>query len=147
MIGDRGYEFSVEHRWPIPGLSHINSWVANRIQGATFVDCGQTWTAPGNVIHNEHNSLASAGLGVRARLTQYMQGFVDFGFGLENRNSIEPYGQPTARIHFGVRSDLLPDDYRTWGNKVAEVNVKPHFKRRAKKIDEAKKTISSATSN
>jgi hypothetical protein len=70
-----------------------------------------------------------------------MQGFVDFGFGLLDRSDVEPNAQPTARIHFGVRSDLLPDDYRTWGKDVARVNVQPRYKRSAKKIDAAKKLI------
>jgi hemolysin activation/secretion protein len=145
LLGDRGYQFSVEHRWPVPGLHKVNPWLGDRIQGATFFDYGRTWLDSSNFRKNIETSLASAGLGVRARLSQYMQGFVDFGFGLMNRTNIEPNAQPTARIHFGVRSDLLPDDYRTWGKDVAQVNVKPHYKHSAKKIEEAKKQVISHT--
>jgi hypothetical protein len=72
-----------------------------------------------------------------------MQGYVDFGFGLLDRNDIEINSQPTARIHFGVRSDLLTDEYKSWGKDVSTVNVKPRRKGQAKKINEAKKVISS----
>lgn len=143
LIGDRGYQFSVEHRWPVPGLKYISPQLADRIQGATFFDYGRAWMDSSNHRSIQRNdvSLASAGIGVRARLSQYMQGFVDFGFGLLDRSDVEPNAQPTARIHFGVRSDLLADDYRTWGKDVARVNVQPRFKRSAKKIDAAKKLI------
>lgn len=146
MIGDRGYQFSVEHRWPVPGLHRVNPWLGDHIQGATFFDYGRTWIDSGNKRFNPNQrgvtSLASAGLGVRARLTQYMQGFVDFGFGLMDRNDIEINSQPTARIHFGVRSDLLTDEYKSWGKDVTNVNVKPRHKDEAKKIEQTKKTIS-----
>jgi hemolysin activation/secretion protein len=143
LIGDRGYQFSVEHRWPVPGLRYISPQLADRIQGATFFDYGRAWQDNSNhrSLRRDDISLASAGIGVRARLSQYMQGFVDFGFGLLDRSDVEPNAQPTARIHFGVRSDLLPDDYRTWGKDVARVNVQPRYKRSAKKIDAAKKLI------
>jgi hemolysin activation/secretion protein len=147
MIGDRGYQFSVEHRWPVPGLRRVNPWLADHIQGATFFDYGRVWNDSKNTRTNPnqrgYTSLASAGLGVRARLTQYMQGYVDFGFGLLDRNDIEINSQPTARIHFGVRSDLLTDEYKSWGKDVSTVNVKPRRKGQAKKINEAKKVISS----
>lgn len=141
LRGDRGYQFSVEHRWPVPGLHKVNPWLADRIQGASFFDYGRAWMDSSSSRRNIETTLASAGLGVRARLSQYMQGFVDFGFGLMNRTDIEPNAQPTARVHFGVRSDILPDDYRAWGKDVAQVNVKPHYKRDAKKIEAAKKQL------
>ncbi len=146
MIGDRGYQFSLEHRWPVPGLHRINPWLGDRIQGATFFDYGRTWIDGGNKRFNPNQrgvtSLASAGLGVRARLSQYMQGFVDFGFGLVDRSDLEINAQPTARIHFGVRSDLLTDEYKSWGKDTVSVNVKPRHKDDAKKIEDSKKTIS-----
>lgn len=146
MIGDRGYQFSIEHRWPVPGLGKINPWMGDHIQGATFFDYGRTWIDSGNNRFNPAQkgvtSLASAGLGVRARLSQHMQGFVDFGFGLVNRSDLEINAQPTARIHFGVRSDLLTDEYKSWGKDVNTVNVKPRDKKQSQKINEAKNTIS-----
>jgi hemolysin activation/secretion protein len=139
LIGDRGYQFSAEHRWPVPGLHHLSPWLADRIQGATFVDFGQTWLDRGNVafidgVSNRKNRtlLLGAGIGVRARLTQYMQGFVDCGFGLVDRGNIEPNAQPTARVAFGIRSDLLPEDYRAWSKKETTVKVKARNTRYAK---------------
>lgn len=151
MIGDRGYQFSVEHRWPVPGLHRVNPWLADHVQGATFFDYGRVWNDSKNTRTNPnqrgYTSLASAGLGVRARLTQYMQGYVDFGFGLLDRNDIEINAQPTARIHFGVRSDLLTDEYKAWGKDVSTINVKPRHKGQAKKINQAKQVISSNKMN
>ncbi len=143
LIGDRGYQFSIEHRWPVPGLRLASPWLADRVQGATFFDYGRTWMDASNsrTPQRSEKSLASAGLGVRFRLTQYMQGFVDFGFGLLSRSDIEPNAQPTARIHFGVRSDLLSDTYKGWGNDTARINVKPRYKRAAQKIDQSKKEV------
>ncbi len=145
LRGDRGYQFSVEHRWPVPGLHKVNPWLGDRIQGATFFDYGRAWLDNSNVRRNTETTLASAGLGVRARLSQYMQGFVDFGFGMMNRTDIEPNAQPTARVHFGVRSELLPDSYRAWGKDTTRVSVKPHHKQSAKKIEEARKQIQVST--
>jgi hemolysin activation/secretion protein len=146
MIGDRGFQFSMEHRWPVPGLRRINPWLGDHIQGATFFDYGRTWNDSKNTRVNPNQrgvtSLASAGLGFRARLTQYMQGFVDFGFGMIDRSDLEINAQPTARIHFGVRSDLLSDEYKTWGKDVTHVNVKPRHQKDSKKINQAKQTIS-----
>jgi hemolysin activation/secretion protein len=146
MIGDRGYQFSVEHRWPVPGLRRINPWLGDHVQGATFFDYGRTWNDSKNTRVNPNQrgitSLASAGLGVRARLTQYMQGFVDFGVGMLDRSDLEINAQPTARIHFGVRSDLLSDEYRAWGKDVTSVNVKPRHQKDAQKMNQAKQTIS-----
>jgi hemolysin activation/secretion protein len=140
LIGDRGYQFSVEHRWPVPGLRLASPWLADRLQGATFFDFGRTWMDKSNTRTPQRieTTLAGAGLGVRMRLSQYMQGFVDFGFGLLARSDIEPNAQPTARIHFGVRSDLLADSYKTWGKNVEQIHVKPRLKRAAQKIDQSK---------
>jgi hypothetical protein len=42
-----------------------------------------------------------------------MQGFIDVGFGLGDRKDAEPQRhQPTARVHFGIRTDLFPETYR-----------------------------------
>lgn len=146
MIGDRGFQFSVEHRWPVPGLRYINPWLGERIQGATFFDYGRTWIDSSNKRFNPrqvgYTSLAGAGVGLRARLSQYMQGFVDLGFGLQNRSNIEINAQPTARVHFGIRSDLLTDQYKEWGNKTASINVQPRHQKEAKKINQTKSKIS-----
>lgn len=121
LAGDRGYSFSIEHRWPIPGLGILSPWLADRLQGATFFDFGRVWLDRSNSLFVDGRSnrpnrtlLAGAGVGLRARLTQYMQGFVDLGWGLVNRSGVEPNAQPSFRVHFGLRANLLPEGYRDW---------------------------------
>jgi hemolysin activation/secretion protein len=122
LIGDRGINLGAEWRFPIPGLKKINPWLGNRIQGAVFYDYGRVWQDSSNRMYvanksnkAENTMLHSVGFGFRTQLTRFAQGFLDFGFGLVNRDIQEPHSQPTARIHFGVRSDFLPENYRVWG--------------------------------
>ncbi len=121
LAGDRGYSFGIEHRWPIPGMHAVCPWLSERVQGATFFDFGRVWLDHSSSLFISGTSnrpmrtlLAGAGVGLRARLTQYTQGFVDLGWGLVNRSSVEPLGQPSFRVHFGVRANLLPEGYRDW---------------------------------
>lgn len=121
LAGDRGYNFSVEHRWPIPGLHRVSPWLSDRVQGATFFDVGQVFLDRSNSLFVEGQSqlskrtlLVGAGVGLRARLNSLLQGFVDFGWGLVNRTSVEPNAQPSFRVHFGVRANMMPEDYRDW---------------------------------
>jgi hemolysin activation/secretion protein len=116
LIGDRGFNFTVEHRWPIPFLRAASPWLADRLQGVSFFDLG--WVGidrrsatfvPGVSNTGLRQFLMGTGFGLRYRLTQYLQGFVDCGFGLTDAGKIEPNAQPVARVHFGIRSDLLPD--------------------------------------
>ncbi len=130
LIGDRGYNISIEDRFPLPFLRAISPWLAERLQGAAFFDIGQVWIDSDNdrfvgiSALNDDNLLMGAGVGLRARLSQYLQGFVDFGFGLINHDDREGLGQgqPTMRIHFGVRSNLLAEDYRTRSNRTTTLN-------------------------
>jgi|GEM_PF-1375981 len=124
LAGDRGYSFTAEHRWPIPGLRHVSPWLDNRLQGATFFDFGNVWLDRSNKLFIEGQShqpkrtlLAGAGVGFRLQLNTLMQGFADLGWGLVNRTSIEPNAQPSFRVHFGIRANLLPEDYRDWNSK------------------------------
>ncbi len=125
LVGDRGYSLSIEHRWPIPFLRRVSPWLADRVQGASFFDMGQVWLdrtnpnfIPGLSNKRERTLLMGAGVGIRARLTRFLIGFVDFGFGLVNREMVEPLAQPTARVHFGVRSNLLPEDFLQRGDRI-----------------------------
>lgn len=118
LFGDRGYTFNIEHRWPVPGVSHVSPWLDQRIQGATFFDMAQVWldnSTPGGFpaarSQAKNSFLSGAGVGIRAALTQYFEGFADVGFGFMKRSQ-EPNATPTARLHFGVRSNLIPQDYR-----------------------------------
>jgi hemolysin activation/secretion protein len=119
FIGDRGYSLTVEDRWPIPFLKHLSPWLSERVQGVVFFDMGQIWLDksnqryfPGVSSSASRSLLMGTGVGLRARLTQYLEGFVDLGFGLVNRDLLEPNGQHTARVHFGIRSALLPERFR-----------------------------------
>lgn len=131
FVGDRGYNFTIEDRFPIPFLSHVSPWLADRLQGAVFFDIGQTFLdrdnarfVPGVSNRSSNTLLLGTGFGLRARLTQYLQGFIDVGFGLVDRSAAAfPNGDPTARIHFGIRSDLLPEDLKKRGNKKECVNA------------------------
>lgn len=112
--GDKGYFVSIEDRWPVPFLHRLSPYLDERIRGAVFYDMGQVWTSQssprftGGVTNRfDHTFLASAGVGVRYRLTHYLTGFMDAGFGLVDRNVLEFNAQPTARVHFGIRSDLF----------------------------------------
>lgn len=120
LFGDRGYNLGVEYRFPLPGLKYISESASNRIQGALFYDIGQVWKDRSNPYYDPKTAtlakttlLQGVGFGVRAQLSRFLQGFVDVGFGLGDRKAIEPQmRQPTARVHFGVRSDLFPYDYK-----------------------------------
>lgn len=135
LIGDRGFQLNVEHRWPVPGLGKVSPWLAERVQGATFFDLGRVSLDRSNSLfiagqsnRPERTLLIGAGVGLRARVNTLMQGFVDFGWGLVNRGSVEPNAQPSFRVHFGIRSNLLPEDYRDWtkvGKKPATEAVSP----------------------
>lgn len=130
LLGDKGYNLSAEWRWPIPMLAHVNPWLSQRLQGAFFFDYGQAWLNKNNVnfipgISNtsKRTSLMSTGIGFRAHLTDYMQGYADLGFGLLNRGDVEPNAQPTVRVHFGVRSELLSNDYKSRTDKVTPIKT------------------------
>lgn len=126
LIGDRGLNLGVEDRFPIPGLKKISPWLGSRIQGVLFYDFGKVWLDHSNVNFVDGVSdspqqtfLQSVGFGCRAQLTRFLQGFIDVGFGLNNRKDVEPQRrQPTARVHFGIRTDLLPENYRMRNQKV-----------------------------
>lgn len=107
----------------MPFLKRANPWLAERLRGITFFDFGQAWIDKSNPRYISgvsaqfgRTTLASVGIGARYRLTQYLQGFVDAGWGLFNRNAIELNADPTVRMHFGIRSDLLPRPFRTRPN-------------------------------
>lgn len=125
LIGDRGYNFSIEHQFPIPGMKYVSPWLDERVRGTLFYDVGRVWLDKSNPFYVAGQSdkinrtlLQSVGFGLRAQITRFAQGFIDVGFGLNNRDEIEPLSQPTARIHFGVRSDLFADNYQMRGPSI-----------------------------
>lgn len=125
LTGDRGVDFGIEHQVIVPGLHRINPWLGGRIQLATFYDIGRVWLdgsnpsfAQGRANRRESTMLHAVGFGVRAQLSRFMEGFVDVGFGL-NRHELERWvNQPTARVHFGVRSNLISRDFKMRGREV-----------------------------
>jgi len=145
LTGDRGWSFGVEDRFPIPFLRHVSPYLADRVQGAVFFDYGQAWLDQSNTSYVDGISgsagrtlLMSVGTGVRARITRFASGFVDLAWGLVDRNQAEPTAQPTFRVHFGIRSELLPDtmkthdmgdpvEIKTNNERVATQNTGPYF--------------------
>jgi hemolysin activation/secretion protein len=127
LIGDRGLNLGIEHRFPVPGLKWVSPWLSQRVQAAWFYDYGRVWLDHSNETYvkgisdvKQRTLLQSVGFGFRAQLTRFLQGYVDFGFGLGDRKDVEPLRrQPTARVHFGIRTDLMPMAYRMRGNTVS----------------------------
>ena len=117
--GDQGHWYSAEYHTPIPLLSKVLPWVADHTRLVGFVDFGQTWQdasggrfRPGVSNDSKMTTLLSTGFGLRYRLSQYLQGFVDAGWGLGNPNAPEINNRPTARVHFGIRSTLLKKPWK-----------------------------------
>ena len=129
LIGDRGYSLNVEHQWPLP---YAKKWApdwAQDVRGLFFFDIGQTWIdndsvnfVPGLSNTRNRSLLMSAGVGFRYRLTQYFEGFTDLGFPLLNRAAIEPNSMPSIRVHFGLRSSLLPEALKVRSKKVFKLS-------------------------
>lgn len=121
ITGDSGYNLGAEVRFPIPGLKKVSPWLGDRIQGAYFMDVGQAWLDRSNTSYVASNNtrsgnntsastfMAGTGFGVRAQLSRFLIGFLDAGFGLTNNREPGNFAKPTARVYFGVRSDLLSD--------------------------------------
>jgi hemolysin activation/secretion protein len=127
---ERGYTLSVEHHWPVPYLKKIAPKLAKNVRGVTFADWGHAWLDPSNprFIRGQSNdsdatTLASVGIGFRARLSRFCQGFVDIGYGLFDRSSWELLQQPTVRAHFGIRSDM----FQQAPGYVEHANRPPHM--------------------
>lgn len=106
LIGDNGYFLSAELRFPLMFLpKNIGKLqVRDRIRGAVFVDHGGAFPDDGETSKPHHTDyLTGVGLGLRGSITKYLVGRVDWGFALGRRE--DP--QPTARLHFGLESNLL----------------------------------------
>ncbi len=142
LSGDRGWNFGVEDRFPIPGLRKVSPYLADRIQGAVFFDYGQVWLDKKSplFIQGVSNTLSrqlllSVGGGFRARLNRYAQGFVDLAWGLSNRSSVEPTrSNHTMRVHFGIRSELLPDTLKKHDTGEPELIKEAYSSKEEKKL-------------
>jgi hemolysin activation/secretion protein len=122
QFGDKGYTLNAEYRYPIWGLDKISPKVSDMLQGAAFVDFAQVFTDKNSSAYNintsndsEKTTLLGTGVGLRLAVNQYFEGFIDLGIGLLDRDKTEPNGMPSARAHFGVRSNLVPQTYKSRG--------------------------------
>lgn len=117
MYGDSGIVTNIKHHWPIPFLARSNPRLSKRMRGVTFFDFGHGWLRSTRNLPVSETTLISAGIGLRYPLTHYLQGFMDFAWWIGNydnfagQNFADPEIQPSTRIHFGIRSDLLSQPY------------------------------------
>ncbi|MFM7468428.1 MAG: ShlB/FhaC/HecB family hemolysin secretion/activation protein [Vampirovibrionales bacterium] len=118
VTADRGLQASLEYQAPFWGVQRVSPWLADRTAWVAFVDMSHAWYDASHArfalagTSRRAGQLLGVGLGVRYRLTPYLQGFVDAGFPLvRSLEALSLNGQPTMRLHFGVRSHLVQ---RTW---------------------------------
>jgi hemolysin activation/secretion protein len=102
LLGDNGYFVSAELRIPLPFLPETIGGVPirDKFSGVAFVDHGAAFTPISNT-YNGNNYLTSVGFGLRAALTKYLNGRVDYGFRL---NKVQP-NQSVGRVHFGIEAN------------------------------------------
>lgn len=104
MIGDQGYLFSAELRFPFWGAP---AFVQNHAQGVLFVDHGGVFlnddsdspAGPGR-----HRLITSYGVGLRTRLSRFLTGRLDVG--ITHDWTPSPHSN-NLRIHYSVQSQLF----------------------------------------
>ncbi len=118
LFGDRGVNFNAEYRYPIWGLDKIAPKLAENLQGVVFADVAQvlidrdTAGRGAGVSKRDSTTLVGTGGGLRLSVNDWVEGFLDIGVGLMDRAAKEPTAQPSARVHFGFRTNLLPQSYK-----------------------------------
>ena len=121
LFGDKGFTVNAEYRYPIWGLAKIAPKLAENLQGVLFVDASQVVVAKNTsgrltgASNRGNTTLVGTGAGLRLAINDTLEGFVDFGVGLTDRANMEPNAQPSVRVHFGVRSQLIPAKYKKRG--------------------------------
>jgi len=121
LFGDKGYTLNGEYRFPIWGLDKFAPTVADKLQGVIFGDVAQVFTDSdssaftGGSTARTSTTLVGTGTGLRLSVSDHLEGFVDLGVGLSDRTMKEPNAQPAVRVHFGVRSQLIPKKYQKRG--------------------------------
>ena len=115
-LGDSGFVVSAEYRYPLAFLPE--GWVVPKtktrlkdtLEVTTFADFGGVFNNSNTASTNPSSGLASAnsyaggvGVGLRAKLTQYLSARLDLAFPLIH---IAPE-QANARLHFGLESQLF----------------------------------------
>lgn len=109
VIGDQGMFLSGE--WHVPAFMIPESWnipktnynLRDNIQFVTFADFGGVFVNKPVAGVERSEYVLGAGVGVRARLTDYLVGRIDLGFPVMRQ--APDSGSP--RIHFGLESNLL----------------------------------------
>jgi hemolysin activation/secretion protein len=121
LFGDKGFTVNAEYRYPIWGLAKIAPKLAENLQGVLFVDASQVVVAKNTsgrlagASNRGNTTLVGTGAGLRLAINDTLEGFVDFGVGLTERDAVEPNAQPSVRLHFGIRSQLIPAKYKKRG--------------------------------
>lgn len=109
IIGDQGFFLSGE--WHVPAFFIPHSWtipktnynLRDNIQFVTFTDFGGAYTNKPVAGVERSEYVLGAGVGVRARLTDYLVGRIDLGFPVMRQ--APDSGSP--RVHFGLESNLF----------------------------------------
>jgi hemolysin activation/secretion protein len=117
LFTDSLYFSSLEYYFPIPGLKRMSPSLHEKLRGVAFVDAAyarldeeRTLPVAGTA---RDTFLMSAGVGLRVKFNQHVQGFVDAAWGLNEANnfvgisSLSPDIGPGARVHFGIRANVL----------------------------------------
>ena len=115
-LGDSGFVVSAEYRYPLAFLP--DGWVIPKtttrlkdtLELTTFADFGGVFNNTNSASTNPSSGLASAnsyaggvGVGLRAKLTQFLSARLDVAFPLIH---LAPE-QANARLHFGLESQLF----------------------------------------
>ena len=97
-MGDYGYNFNSEFRFPVlPEKLDIFS-LKDKVQGVAFADLGSTFYGNNNM--GRDTTLMGLGGGLRIRLSKFLMGRVDYGVGMLNKDEDIPF----AKLHFGIES-------------------------------------------
>ncbi|MCA9798048.1 MAG: ShlB/FhaC/HecB family hemolysin secretion/activation protein [Cyanobacteria bacterium HKST-UBA04] len=109
LIADKGMVSSVEIRVPLRvfpkdwKLPLAEQSLNDALEAVGFIDHGYTMVANPTPGTNQNQSILGTGCGLRYRLTKYLVGWLDLGFPL----LLNASNKQTARLHFGVQSELF----------------------------------------
>jgi len=97
LLGDNGYLLGSELRFPLFILPEkIGSFaLRKRVQGVTFFDAGGAFQKD-----QDKSNLVGIGGGLRIKLSRFLVGRLDYGFGLINRAE----NASAAKFYFGIDS-------------------------------------------
>ncbi|HBG49963.1 MAG TPA: hypothetical protein DDW90_10825 [Cyanobacteria bacterium UBA9971] len=115
LAGDVGYNITLEARKPVPYLPKyisipyrkdkvIKIPLKNRIYFSVFYDQALTRELKQNVSYNYKNFMQSVGAGLNISLAKYLNANIYIGVPLGKQRDD---GQNSARVHFGISSDLI----------------------------------------